>query len=265
MAKVEPLSKGEPVVLEFECAVDDAWVEHMIDTSGVKPPRDWNVQFDLREIDTPPLRRALREAYQDYNAWTDWFPVLPYPIEDAQEAAVALVEAVEAERRRRDDEAAAADAVERERQELVTAFEEDRGEWIKIYGSRRLQMAAARRYEINRLYAIERAALEFPGAWVDTGRDCRWRERANPTEDALLLEDAVHGHMQALGLALSHRVVWVHEWPRAAVDHISENTPYLPAADEALRIHDWLGRWDLFLSVDPDYRAPTAESDAEAA
>jgi len=57
--------------------------------------------------------------------------------------------------------------------------------WIAAHGSAHLRRAVGGRFDCQRLYALERAAIEAPGFVMDFYNGAAWRERSCPTVAAL--------------------------------------------------------------------------------
>ena len=65
------------------------------------------------------------------------------------------------------------------------AAEAEKGAWIAEHGSAHLQRAVAEGYDCQRLYVLERAAIEAAEFIVDFYNGAEWRERSCPTVAAL--------------------------------------------------------------------------------
>jgi hypothetical protein len=230
----------------FKYDVSDAFIERSIDTLGVKQPKRWSIAFDLTDDSlNAAVRRRLRQAYEVYHAVPE-FPLLPEPVDDV-EAFLTQLEPWIVER---------ADAVAPGGGANDPAeFDRRKEEWIAAHGSPRLRLGHERGYKVNKLYAQERARAEFPGAWVDTSGTAEFNERTDPSSDALELETEVDKRIERLKLPLSSVIVWLTEPPRDLADALDERVePFEP--QEALAIFEYLGRYDVYLPVDPEDRAP---------
>jgi len=252
MPHLSPVGDSEPVELAFEFDVDQSWIDSVIDATGEKPPRRFEVTFDLREV-ARELRPELRRAHAIYKA-VPWYPLLAEPTDDPWIIANAILG-----RWRSEQAAEAEEEVERRQEEARrAAVKADVMRWIDQHGSRRLQLAAIRGYNINRLYARERAAKDLPGFWVDFGRKALVRERANPSEEALDLETVVDDFLQTIPSASESisRIVWLARFPPDMQEH-ADLLDDVSEQGEALKIDDWLGRYPVYLPVDPALRAPS--------
>ena len=102
--------------------------------------------------------------------------------------------------RRRAEEAETARLKELEKQKAYAEMTT----WITEYGSDRLKRGHAARYNMHRLYAVERGAHEAPGWTLDYDNEAGWDTRASPSSAALdLLDDA-----KKLGLG-TPEIVWL--------------------------------------------------------
>jgi len=63
--------------------------------------------------------------------------------------------------------------------------EDEKAAWIAAHGSEYLRKATGAGYDCQRRYVEERAALEYPGYWVDFDEDAQYFDRAAPSEAAL--------------------------------------------------------------------------------
>lgn len=77
------------------------------------------------------------------------------------------------------------------RQAERAAAEKAKKTWVEEYGSERLKKAFSMGYECGKLYATERAALEFPGFVVDLEGRTDWGASVCPSLEALELEEEV--------------------------------------------------------------------------
>jgi hypothetical protein len=244
---LRPLKDAKPVELKFRATMSAEFVEKMIDESGMEPSEEWEFAFDLGEIESPELRRRLRQAHDRYMD-VEPYPVLPRTEEDPEKFLELLepwLDRVEAE--------------EAEERESLAAFAENMKSWVTSHGSNRLQLAVERDYRANTSYAVERAGQELPGFWVDTAEDCEWGERVDPTEELLVLEKSVRNHLQDVDPRLDVRIVWLTETPRA-LDRKMEalNAEFEP--QEALIVPDYLGRYLLVMPSGEDLqRDPAGE------
>lgn len=210
---IRPLEDPQEVTLDFEVELTPEFIEKYIADSGFMPSPRWNVSFNLTEV-PDDLRGALHQAHNRYLS-VEPFP--PFPeLTDDPEVFLSIIlpwldaaEAVEAEARTAQQDA------EREEAHQSRSFLEEASVWARDHGSNRLRRALAGGYRANTTYAVERAAAELPGFWVDTAQDGRWGERSDPTGEALELEESVFGHLSIVLPDLSSRIVWLIEPPRS--------------------------------------------------
>lgn len=105
----------------------------------------------------------------------------------------------------------------------------ERAAWAAEHGSARLRKCVEGGYDCQRLYVIERAALEYPGYSVDFADKAAWRERSGPSEAALDEAKRVDGE-----------VVWM----TLDVDGASMRE-YGADGVEAVTVANFLGKYDL--------------------
>jgi hypothetical protein len=248
VGKLRSIGASTSVQLDFQAKLSSDFIDEVIDDTGVRPPEDWEVSFVLSEVNDAGLRRRLRQAHQRYGA-VSFLAILSRPQEDAERFLEMLepwLDQVEAE------EAAAAENARAEAEAeiaVMAAFTEEMGAWVSEFGSPRLRLAADGGYRANTTYALERAKLEMPGFWVDTANDCEWGDRADPSEEALVLEKSVRSHLWGIDPSLSVRIVWLTETPRA-LDRKMEAEGYNFEAQEALMIPGYLGRYLLVMPLE---------------
>lgn len=251
---IRPVQKAQKVTYDFRIIVSQEFIEEHIDTEGVRPSLEWDIDFDVEEIPLA-LRRRLRHAYERYME-VEPFPEFPTPIEDPETFLEALepwldkVEAEEADEEKEEEKLAG--AVEA----AQLHFKKHMEGWAAENGSPRLRAALERGYRANTTYAIERAASELPGFWVDTADDCEWGERTDPSEEGLRLEEALEAHISLRGIELEHRIVWLEEAPRA-LDRFLDEEDEVFEAQEVILIPAYLGRYSLVLPVDENLRSRT--------
>jgi hypothetical protein len=131
------------------------------------------------------------------------------------------------EARERESEREAAHQYQKEQAEI------EKRTWIEQHGSDFLRKACLQAgHDCQRRYAIERAALEYPGYTVDFDDAAGWKARACPGEMAL--DEA---------LAVGGDVVWLTSRPSAEVGDWPEEEYWEPC--EAVVIQKYLGRYDL--------------------
>lgn len=63
--------------------------------------------------------------------------------------------------------------------------------WAKEHGSDQLRRGLEAEHTCSRLYAIERAAMEYPSCMLDYEKDAEWKDRSCPSVKALDLRDAM--------------------------------------------------------------------------
>jgi len=131
---------------------------------------------------------------------------------------------------------------ERQRIEAEAAkaqAEADKLAWCAAHGSPHLAQAVAAGYDCTRLYATERAAVEYPGYVLDYKNNAEWTSRSCPTAKALTEALAVNGE-----------VVWLKEPPRSAnpdpEDYWDDSETY-PC--EAVVISSFLGKYNLIREI----------------
>jgi hypothetical protein len=137
-------------------------------------------------------------------------------------AAVAHIKALETA-------AAERAAAEKERREA------EKRQWIGDVGSAYLKRCLAGGYNCQRAYVIERAGVEFPGYVVDYNDAAAWKDRAAPSEKALVEAERVGGV-----------VVWLTDEPSNRVaesDDDSQDYGFEPC--EAVVVREYLGKYDL--------------------
>jgi len=143
-----------------------------------------------------------------------------------------------AERQQRLEEQAqkeAAEHAEAQRQES------ERRIWIQAHGSEFLRQAHAAGYDCQRLYATERAALEFPGFTLEFDSSSRWKSRSCPSRKAFEIAQATP----------PARVIWLTdlsdtlrtEWGLEDDEDSWGEDPW--KEQEALLVADFLGKYDL--------------------
>ncbi len=228
------------VVIEFEYELSDDSINDVIDQVGVRPPKRWRIAFNLaNDVATPEARRELRQASEIYQA-APGIPTLPRVVKGADEFLQLIQPWLEARR---------GPALEAKAE--ASRFDREKEEWVAQYGSDRLRLALQRGYKINRTYALERAAHDIPGAWIDTADTADLRERTDPSMRALEFEEQVNDFFQRRGIDAEGVIMWVAEGPRS-------DDQLLLVDEEAVVVRNYLGRYTAIIPVDPDYRAPAA-------
>lgn len=120
------------------------------------------------------------------------------------------------------------DAVEASKDARKLAAQQEIDDWIAAHGSDRLAKAYAQGYECKRLYAKERASLEYPDFELDYMDNLEYVDRINPSLEALELSEQYAGS----------EVVWV----KARHD---ESDDYATEQEEAVILKNFLGRYTL--------------------
>jgi hypothetical protein len=249
---VRPETEPQEIVLEFEVDVSDAYIEGYIETLGVEPPRRWSIEFDLQDV-SPPLRSALRDVHARYVS-VDPYPQFPAPTDDPEEFLNLItpwLDDVEQEEAAQEEER---QAEERQAEERQKVFLSAMADWARDQGSPRLRAAIDRGYKANTTYALERAAQEVPGFWVDTAGDAEWGERSDPSEEALDLEESVQHLLAAEGIREQAKIVWLTAPPRLLSRWLEDDQGEYFEPQEAILVTDYLDRYPIVLPVDPDLR-----------
>lgn len=188
--------------------------------------RDAALQALIAELTTWP---ADREVYRSVGKA---FAGAPREAEaraalDAARSRHAAYRAAEQAERTAQVAAAAAERVQRE---------QERAAWARSHGSTHLKKCVESGYDCQRLYVLERAALEHPGYLVDYNGVAEWRERSGPSERSLDEATRVGG-----------TVVWLTAEPSSAIAEPEEDgsweKPFQPC--EAVVISGYLGKYDL--------------------
>lgn len=270
MVEAGPVGDTRVVQYTFTYTVGDSWIEDRMDIEGVALPKQWSIAFELSDLPNPGERqraRKLRELYQQLGGAAE----LNEPTDDPIEFLNHLEEWVAIEKERIDYESHQRRQAEIERELSAQNFEEDMDRWIEAHGSERLRAARARRYKVTGSYARARARKEIPGAWVDTSGRAEYRERVDPSKEALELESVFETFTAAQGRDLRMRIVWLVEPPTGlaeAYEEIDMGEVIAGEANEwefqqqeALLISGYLGRYEAFLMIDKDLRAPSEEQE----
>jgi hypothetical protein len=248
MTHVRPAAGSTPIELTFKLAVSDEWLEEQVVQTGQRPSKYWFVDVPLKDVPDVELRRELLALHRTLERRQVRPTLMEPPDDDFAEFAryvrtwLALTDAEEAQ----NDPAA--------------GFEQERRQWIAAYGSERLRTAEQRGYKVNRLYALERGAAEYPGCFVDTGSSAYARERVDPSAEALTVETDVQELVERHGHAYEPRIVWLIQPPGDVADRLAEQgDPW--EQQEAVRISSYLGRYELYLPVDPAYRREAGDGE----
>jgi hypothetical protein len=262
MCPMKPLGEPEAVTLSFQFDVSDDWIEEQLIETGVKMPDEWETEFRLPDLE-PEARAAMIRAHRLY-LQVEGYPQLHAPVDDPRQFLMAIADWLVVAARRQSEEESLSASLSAEESAQARDFEEDRDRWIGEAGSNRLRTASSRNYKINRSYAIERAEAEFPRFWVVVGDDVEVRERTDPSEEALGLEDSVKAWMSRDPdrPPLEPRIVWMVEAPRELEEFAEENN-WMIEQQEVIVIPSFLGRYSLILPVDQDLARPVGEDDVE--
>ena len=238
MTQLRPLGEPQAVDVEFQYTVSGEWIEQNIREQGIRMPRNWKVKFSLPEVPAQ-LRIRLYRAHAQYKKMPG-YPTFRAPTEDPEEFLVAIEDWIES---------AAAD------QTSDDSFDGMRTSWIGAHGSDRLRIAQERGYKVNRLYAVERAAHEFPQFWIDTSNESVVRERTDPSMKALEIEDMVRKWIvdHELDERLDPKIVWLVEPPNELQERLEESGDYFEQ-QEAILISSYLGRYSVVMPIAAELR-----------
>jgi hypothetical protein len=121
-----------------------------------------------------------------------------------------------------------AEKAERERRE------QERTEWIAAHGSEYLRRATALKYDCQRRYVAERAALELSDYEVDFDNNASWKSRACPSEEALAEVE------ELIQQGYNVEVVWLTK-PVQEPEYDYEDSF---EQCEAIAVHEYLGKYD---------------------
>ncbi len=267
MVKAGPQEGARPIAHDYQYIVSEEWIQERIDAEGLEPSRFWHIAFELRDLpnrETRKRARELREAWQAIPGQME----LPEPTEDP-EAFLGLLEAwIAKQAEEREAEARAeADRALRSHQ-VQSSFEAEMEEWLESFGSERVRLARERGYKVSSSYAKERARKELPEAWIDTAGRAVWRERVDPSMQALRMETKVLKWMEDRDMNLSSEIIWLVDPPSSMAEALAKPTPEEPFGaefeqQEALLIPNYLGKYNAFLPIDVDERAPVHVEDEE--
>ncbi len=227
MSKLHPEHEPKPVRLQFTFQIAADWRERHVVEHGTRPAEKYTLAVELTELDSPALRRRWLDAHRGYDA-SPFFPELQRPTDDRDEVLEALEAWLVGQERR--------------------PFEEVMEGWIADHGSPRLRTAHERGYKVNATYARERAKAEFPLYWVDTNKSAGWRERTDPSLEALALETGAEDEIAATEHDLEPTIVWLTTPPDDLVQSLNRAGANF-AAGEAVRIGGYLGRYALYLPL----------------
>ncbi|MFX4261256.1 hypothetical protein ACOBQJ_03530 [Pelotomaculum propionicicum] len=111
--------------------------------------------------------------------------------------------------------------------------------WIEEHGSNHLRRATALGYSCQGLYVKERAAMEFPGFYVDLDEHTKWKSRGWPSPETITMQL----DLQAKGYLVE--VVWLTRPPKDASEYPYKiyEKGFNPC--EALVVKEYLGKHTL--------------------
>jgi hypothetical protein len=125
------------------------------------------------------------------------------------------------------------------------AAEVGKAAWVTAHGSAHLKRAVGEGYDCQRLYVLERAAIEAPGFVVDFYGGAEWKERSCPSELALDACDAARELAPDRVNRGEPFVAWLTSAPRPVKveEEYGYEEPFTPC--EAVVLRDYLGKYDL--------------------
>jgi hypothetical protein len=233
MAELTPEHPPRPVTVRFNYYVSDEWIETQIAETGEAPAERITLEVALKDVPDPETRRRLLRAEAGCDA-AKHYPLLPRPEQDVL-AFLAQVEQW---------------LVHEHPGRSSLAFEGEMRSWVADNGSARLKMAVARDYKANATYVRERAAVEYPTFWVHTANKDLWRERTDPSLDALETEQRVSARVAERGDSdLEVRIVWLVAPPRD-LDVWLDARDEMFEESEAILLSPYLGRYALLEPLD---------------
>jgi hypothetical protein len=267
MVEAGPAGDARVVKFIFSYSVSDEWIEARMDLEGVEMPKLWSISFELSDLPNPGERHRARKLWHLYEQFGGEAE-LEEPCDDPVEFLDRLEEWIAAERERIDYEDHQREEAEHQRELAAREFSRAMQRWIEANGTNRLKAACARGYKVTGSYARARVREEIPGAWVDTSGRALYRERVDPSSEALELEDAFETFAKFQDLELRTRIVWLVE-PPTGLAELYEDLDFDEEAfsgggweferQEAILISGYLGRYEAFLMVDHSARAPLDE------
>ena len=261
MVEAGPEGAARAVEHSYVYVVSEEFIQERIELDGVELPDRWSISFSLSNLPDPGTRAralALRGLYEDIG----FEPELESPTDDPIEFLDYLEEWLAGEQERISYEEDQQRQAERGRERDAEEFDQAMDLWIEEHGSYRLKTARSKRYKITSSYARDRGRKELPGFWIDTAGAAVYRERVDPSEEALRVEIGVEKHLSREGLDLPTRIVWLVEPPSGLaevyedsdLDDFLENEGF--PQQETILVSGYLGRYEAFLPVDIDERAP---------
>lgn len=252
MVKAGPKGAARVVEHSYAYAVSDEFIEERIELEGVELPREWTITFSLQDLPDPGTRSralALRRLYLGLEGELQ----LETPTDDPIEFLDRLEEWIAAEKELVEYEEGQRRQFEQAREREGLEFEEEMDFWIQAQGSYRLKTARKKNYKVTSSYARARGREELPGFWIDTAGNAEYRERVDPSAEALKTEANIESFFSQHELDLRTRVVWLVE-PPSGFDEVFEEWDF--EQQEAILATKYLGRYDAFLLIDTDFQAP---------
>jgi len=268
MVQAGPVGDGRVVEYTFTYTISDNWIEDRMDLDGVELPKEWSITFMLGDLPNPSSRRRARKLWRLYREFGAG-PELAEPIDDPIEFMHQLEEWIASEEERIEYEDQLREQAEMQRELEARRFEQEMQAWIEAFGSSRMKAARARGYKVNPSYARVRGREELPGAWIDTSGRAEYRERVDPSAKALALESEFEEWLEGHELELRTRIVWLvgpptglaEEYEEVDFESILEGVEAEFEQQEALLISNYLNRYEAFLMIDEDLRAPVEKED----
>lgn len=252
MVEAGPRGAARTVEHAYEYSVSEEFIEERIELEGIELPRRWTINFSLQDLPDPGTRAralSLRRLYEELDGELE----LEAPTDDPIEFLERLEEWAGAEQELIDYEESQRRQFEMDKELEAKAFEQAMDVWIEKHGSYRLKTARKKRYKVTSSYARARGREELPGFWIDTAGVAGYRERVDPSGEALKTEANVEKFLSLGDLELRTRIVWLVS-PPSALSEIYEDWEF--EQQEAILVSGYLGRYEAFLPLDPDYRAP---------
>lgn len=262
MAESGPVGAERAVTYTFKYLVSDQFIEDRMDLSGTELPKIWLIKFSLADLPGPGLRQRARSLWQLHEELGEQMPELDAPTDEPVEFLEQLEQWLGEEQERRAQEYHRRQQEDLKRDREVAKFEEEMNDWIVARGSDRLKTARGRRYKVTSSYARERGREELPEFWIDTAGSASYRERVDPTSDALRVETRIEEWLDDLDPQLRSRIVWLTEPPSGLTEALeAESDEFFDVEleqQEAILVAPYLGRYDALMPVDRLYRAPTS-------
>lgn len=130
---------------------------------------------------------------------------------------------------------------DKERERKSEMYKKEKAAWINKNGSEKLKKAYKLGYDCQRSYVLERSGIEFPEYIVDFNNTAHFKERVNPSLEAL---EEVE---ELLDKGYDAEIVWLTDKPTNDVNDDDEDyydNYFNPR--EAIRIKNYLGGYDLY-------------------